>query len=57
MTTTLLTCPCCLQPTSELRVIEHDGWAPDEPVCQECFYEYRDVDDETEFKDLKKQEV
>ena len=50
-------CPCCLQEATVLRVIPRDGWAPDEVVCRDCFIEFKDVDDETEFADLKECDI
>lgn len=52
MTTVPVTCPCCLLLVTELRVIPRHGWIPDELVCNECFIEFKDVEDETEWKDL-----
>ena len=50
-------CPCCLQPAEELRLLPENSMLPDEPICRDCFYEYRAQNDETEYNDLKKAEA
>lgn len=51
--TTTQKCPCCLQPAEELRLLPEDSMLPDEPICRDCFYEYRAQNDETEYDNLK----